>query len=223
MPPRKGVSNRRGAASREHIIEAAIELFAEQGYRGTGLSTLADRVGMSHVGVLRHFGTKENLLRAVLARRSEIMTRLRNEAEGQGLKGFTNLPDPTLPEALARLTTVLRAENLRPGDPFHDYFVDELRTNRTFLAAELRLAQQRGEMRADIDPDSKATEILAFATGVETLWLLAPDEINVEKVFRSYRSTLGDATISSNPKEDTSTRQGSKAQRFSRPAKSDQR
>jgi AcrR family transcriptional regulator len=201
MPPRKGVNNRRGAASREQILDAAVELFAEKGYRGSTLAMLGDRVGMSHVGILRHFGTKENLLRAVLARRIEFMGELKEELEGKGLSGFTSLPNASLPDALTRLATVLRAENLNPDDPLHDDFVKELLANRSFLAAEIRRAQRRGEMRRDIDPNSKAIEIMAFATGLETLWLLAPNEVNREKVLRSYGKSLADTAVSRDPKK----------------------
>ena len=201
MPPRKGVNNRRGAASREQILDAAVELFAEKGYRGSTLAMLADRVGMSHVGILRHFGTKENLLRAVLARRIEFMSELKEQLEGKGLSGFTSLPSLSLPDALIRLATVLRAENLNPDDPLHDDFVKELLDNRSFLAAEIRRAQRRGEMRRDIDANSKAIEIMAFATGLETLWLLEPNEVNREKVLRSYGKSLADTAVSPDPQE----------------------
>jgi AcrR family transcriptional regulator len=176
-------------------------LFAEKGYRGSTLAMLADRVGMSHVGILRHFGTKENLLRAVLARRIEFMSELKEQLEGRGLSGFTGLQDAMLPDALTRLATVLRAENLNPGDPLHDDFVKELQANRSFLAAEIRRAQRRGEMRRDIDPNAKAIEIMAFATGLETLWLLAPNEVDRKKALRSYGKSLADTAVSPDPQE----------------------
>src|SRR5436853_1576572 len=59
----------RGVARREAIIDAAVHLFARRGFRGTGILGLAKEVGISHVGVLHHFGTKEGLLLAVVESR----------------------------------------------------------------------------------------------------------------------------------------------------------
>ncbi len=192
MPPRKGVPNRRGIARREQILDAAVELFARHGYRGTGLLALGDRVGMSHVGILRHFGTKEELLRAVMARRDRILEGLTSEYRGTGIAGLTSIRAPFEPEILTRLATVLRAENLNPGDPLHDYFQEGSQRTRDFIAAEIRAGQDRGEIRTDIDPELKAVEIVAFAIGVETQWLLDPAQIDRHRVHQSFVRELVD-------------------------------
>ena len=193
MPPRKGAPNRRGAARREQILDAAVELFAQRGYRGTGLLELADRVGMTHAGILHHFGTKEDLLRAVMARRDEMINRQAEEFQGHGIAGLRDIRDPFEPEILTRLATVLRTENLDPGEPLHDYFVEGNERVRALIAGEIRRGQQAGEVRADVDPEVKAVEILAFSIGIETQWLLEPDTIDRTNVFRSFlRSLLRD-------------------------------
>jgi AcrR family transcriptional regulator len=193
MPPRKGAPNKRGAARREQILDAAVELFAQRGYRGTGLLELADRVGMTHAGILHHFGTKEELLRAVMARRDEILDRQASEFEGRGIVGLRDIRDPFEPEVLTRLATVLRTENLDAGEPLHDYFVGGNERVRALIAGEIRRGQASGEVRTDIDPDVKAVEILAFSIGIETQWLLEPDTIDRATVFRSFlRSLLRD-------------------------------
>ena len=53
----------RGQARRQAILEAAMELYAKGGFRGTGLTAIGERVGVSHAAVLYHFGTARNLLR----------------------------------------------------------------------------------------------------------------------------------------------------------------
>jgi AcrR family transcriptional regulator len=193
MPPKKGAPNRRGAARREQILDAAVELFAQRGYRGTGLLELAERVGMTHAGILHHFGTKEDLLRAVMARRDEILERQASEFEGRGITGLRDIREPLEPEILTRLATVLRTENLDPGEPLHDYFVEGNSRVRELIAGEIRRGQQTGEVRTDVDPEVKAVEILAFNIGIETQWLLEPDTIDRATVFRSFlRSLLRD-------------------------------
>ncbi len=204
MPPRKGVPNRRGIASREQILDAAVELFARHGYRGTGLLLLAERVGMSHVGILRHFGTKENLLRAVMARRDQILEGLAGEVAGTGITGLTSIPVPSEPEVLTRLATVLRAENLNPGDPLHHYFNEAGHHIRAVIAAEIRAGQDTGEIRSDIDADLKAMEIVAFSIGIETQWLAEPNLIDRQKVHQSFvRALLDDLTRADAPRKAT--------------------
>src|SRR3954452_16440821 len=193
MPPKKGAPNRRGAARREQILDAAVELFAQRGYRGSGLLELAERVGMTHAGILHHFGTKEVLLRAVMARRDEILDRQAGDLEGKGIAGLRDIRDPFEPPVLTRLATVLRTENLDPGEPLHDYFVAGNQRVRALVADEIRRGQLAGEIRTDVDPDIKAIEIVAFSIGIETQWLLEPDTIDRAHVFRSFlRSLLSD-------------------------------
>ncbi|MDT3446597.1 MULTISPECIES: TetR/AcrR family transcriptional regulator [unclassified Pseudofrankia] len=192
MPPKKGTPNRRGVARREQILDAAVELFARQGYRGTGLLELAERIGISHPGILHHFATKQDLLRAVLDRRDQFVDRVTRDFAGEGTFGLQNSQDPAEPEIVTRLMTVLRAENLDPEDPLHDYFDERDRQTRDLIADEIRRGQQRGEIRSDVDPDTKAAEILALTIGLDTQWLLNPTQIDRAKIYHSYLRTLRD-------------------------------
>lgn len=54
--------------SRERILEAATELFAQKGYAGTGVDELAARAEIAKTALYYHFGNKEGLLSAVLER-----------------------------------------------------------------------------------------------------------------------------------------------------------
>ena len=57
---------RTGVRRREQIIGAATAVFAEYGYAGGSVRTIADRIGVSPASLLQHFGSKEGLLMAVL-------------------------------------------------------------------------------------------------------------------------------------------------------------
>ena len=52
--------------TRERVLTAARELFAERGFSGTPLALIAHRSGISDGLILHHFQTKENLYRQVL-------------------------------------------------------------------------------------------------------------------------------------------------------------
>ena len=56
----------RGDATRELVLDAALEMFVEQGYRATSVRDIAARCGMTHPGLLYHFPSKAALLMACL-------------------------------------------------------------------------------------------------------------------------------------------------------------
>src|SRR3954451_15056926 len=57
------------AARRADILRAARESFAEYGYERSTLRDIAARAGISAVGMLHHFSSKEELLMEVVAQR----------------------------------------------------------------------------------------------------------------------------------------------------------
>lgn len=187
---------RRGAIRREAILDASVRLFSRGGWRAQGLIGLAKEVGITHGGILHHFGTKENLLRAVVARRDE------HQSELIGVMGRYNgldvirevLPavaaDQLASPDLTRLFTVLVAESFEPDEPLHEYFQGRHRLLRAYYAQALRQAQSRGEIRKDIDVDVAAVQICAFIVGVQTLWFLDPQDINVAAAYKQQVETL---------------------------------
>jgi AcrR family transcriptional regulator len=52
--------------TRQRILEAASELFEQQGYAGTSIRDLAVRVGMTKAALYYHFPSKEEVLQALL-------------------------------------------------------------------------------------------------------------------------------------------------------------
>jgi TetR/AcrR family transcriptional regulator len=53
-------------ATRQALLSAGTELFAERGYHGVPLATLADRAGVNKAMVSYHFGGKRQLYRAII-------------------------------------------------------------------------------------------------------------------------------------------------------------
>jgi AcrR family transcriptional regulator len=65
-----------GAASgvRERILAVACDLFALRGVRGVGINKLIGRAGVAKATFYRDFASKEELVRAFLARRDQQWT-----------------------------------------------------------------------------------------------------------------------------------------------------
>lgn len=50
----------------EKILQAALELFAKEGYKATSTSKVAKHAGVSEGLIFRHFGNKDGLLEAII-------------------------------------------------------------------------------------------------------------------------------------------------------------
>lgn len=59
------------AAKRDDLIDAAIRLFNRHGYHATGIDRLMEETGIAKTTLYRHFGSKEELIVAALARIDE--------------------------------------------------------------------------------------------------------------------------------------------------------
>jgi AcrR family transcriptional regulator len=66
--------------TRETLLQAASEEVERDGWRQASLETVAERAGVTKQTALRHFGSKEGLLDAVIRRTSSIVVKERNEA-----------------------------------------------------------------------------------------------------------------------------------------------
>ena len=65
--PRLEKSRRPGKTAREEILDAAAELFSNQGYASTSTRAIADAVGVRQASLYHHFATKDDILDALLA------------------------------------------------------------------------------------------------------------------------------------------------------------
>jgi AcrR family transcriptional regulator len=190
----KGQIQRRGVERRKAIVEAALELFAAKGARGTSIADVADRVGITPPAVLHHFGTKDDLLLAVIEERDRRSERpfLELLADG-GLASIRRLAEVAAANEeerrLVACYVVLEAENLQDGDVAHCYFLARSKNMRRMIRTAIEQGQESGEVRPDVDARSKADEILAFMAGAAVQWSLDP-ELSLVGLYRSYLDGL---------------------------------
>ncbi|MGI8713075.1 MAG: TetR/AcrR family transcriptional regulator [Solirubrobacteraceae bacterium] len=68
------VAVRNASDARERLLTAAYELFAHHGVQAVGVDAIIDRSGVARQTMYRHFGSKQDLVLAFLARREELWT-----------------------------------------------------------------------------------------------------------------------------------------------------
>lgn len=86
MSPGPGKATKERAArpaggARQRVLDAALELFAENGVSGTSLQMIADRIGVTKAAVYHQFPSKDEIVLAVLAPGLETLQGSVEEAE----------------------------------------------------------------------------------------------------------------------------------------------
>ena len=161
---------------RAQILDAAIEVFGQQGYRQGSLRDVADAVGLSVQGVLHHFPTKEALLLETLERRSTVRRERTDKILAE--QGVFPLMRFFLEENLARpplmrLFVTLAAEATDPSHPAHSYFVKRYVATHDVVRTAYLAAVAAGQA-VDIDADVAAEQIIALCDGLQLQFLLRP-------------------------------------------------
>ncbi|MDJ1114894.1 TetR/AcrR family transcriptional regulator [Microbacterium dauci] len=184
----------RGDKRRTRIVETAVEVFGEQGYRGTSLREIARRVGISDAGLLHHFGSKVGLLAATIEARDE-MDRVRREAdEAAGATFVDTMRDQVARNShspgLVALHVVLSAEATDPQHPAHESFRERYRQIRHQDDESFTRLQQEGQLRTDLDPERVGQLVTAMMDGLQLQWLLDPDAVDMEGLFEDFLHLL---------------------------------
>ena len=173
------------AARRQQILRAARESFVERGVDGSSLRDIAARAGMTHAGLLHHYGSRDELLVAVLEQRDaeeqERSSSPPTVAGANGPRSTGGATDSFLAQLLRehqaepelmRLWAELTAAASRADHPAHDYFTHRYARTRALMASHLRRRAQEGALRDHADPDRVATLLAAVLDGLQTQWLL---------------------------------------------------
>jgi AcrR family transcriptional regulator len=170
---------RTGLRRREQIIDAATAVFAEYGYAGGSVRTIADRIGVSPASLLQHFGSKEGLLMAVLEDWDHHTVEARL-TDVTGLDYFRRLPEVMgahlAKRGLLELFSTIAAEATSPSHPAHEFIQHRYTDNLATLATHLREAIEAGEIPA-LTPaaiDQEVRLVTAVLDGIGLQWLLDP-------------------------------------------------
>ncbi|MFH8409639.1 TetR/AcrR family transcriptional regulator [Streptomyces sp. NPDC018019] len=194
------------AAQREErraaILQAAMELIAERGYRGTSLAAVAERAGLTQQGLLHHFPSKELLLVGVLEERDRWDTASAAAASGvRRTDTLAALVDYNAERpGVVQTYTVLSGDSVTEDHPARDFFERRFRRVRETLAEALR-AEFGDRLPGGLTPERAAPLLAAVMDGLQLQWLLEPEEVDMPAAFRDFLALLGDTGAGRRPPE----------------------
>ena len=174
---------------REEIVKAASQIFATRGYRGSSVVEIADAVGMTHAGVLHHFGSKDQLLIEVLADRDQSDVDQLEGHHAPAGKAFLrhliktaqlNSTRPGIVQAYAALS----GESITDDHPARPWFESRYEGLRAMLRAALVESLGESEAPTDNEVDAATAAIIAAMDGLQLQWLLSPDAIDMPAAVR---------------------------------------
>lgn len=172
------------AARREEILQAAMETFGSRGYYNGSLGEVAERVGMTHAGVLHHFGSKDRLLLEVLEYRDRTdVEHLEGHQPPGGLRLFHHLVTTARLNAqrpgIVQTYAVLSAEAVTEDHPGQDWFRERYTELRRLVGVALTEVCAGDDPPDAADLDAAAASVLAVMDGLQIQWLLDRDAVDL--------------------------------------------
>jgi len=162
------------AATRAHIADIALRLFAERGYSATSTRLIAEEAEVSEGAIFHHFPTKHEILRSIpeyrttFIRESELLV---EQSEGANTETFLRALFGRFGELLETERHYVRLLLTESGaDPaIDDVFQEMIDRTATTVAGFLNQRVADGELRAGLPTESAARSLL----GALLLFLLS--------------------------------------------------
>ncbi|MFI9066477.1 ScbR family autoregulator-binding transcription factor [Streptomyces sp. NPDC053429] len=169
------VKQERAARTRESLVRAAAEVFAEEGYETASIATISKRAGVSTGGLHFHFGSKTALADAVVERAAENLRTI-TVSRPAGPNPLQLLIDSThdLVALLARDAVVSAAFGLVAGNGARSAVGRERgwavrRQWQRWVEAMFREAAAEGLLADRVSPQDAAAAVVAAIVGFEVL------------------------------------------------------
>lgn len=142
---------------RRQILDAAVRVFARQGFHATRVSDIADEAGVAYGLVYHYFRSKDAVLNELFTERWSLLLAAIEEADRAGgphrdrlaavasfiIESYRHDPE---------LMKVIIVEVTRAANSFGRTHLEEIRRAYQSIAQIVADGQEDGEFRADIDP-----------------------------------------------------------------------
>jgi len=178
---------------RRQILDAAVKVFARQGFHACRVSDIADEARVAYGLVYHYFSSKDEVLDTLFLERWNVLLEVIREVDAgdaptrdklEGIASFivdSYAHDPDLMK-------VIIVEVTRAANSFGRTHLAKIREAYELISRIVAKAQANGELRADVTPDFAALAFYGAIEQVLTGWIFAllpegEDEFERAKAF----------------------------------------
>jgi TetR/AcrR family fatty acid metabolism transcriptional regulator len=176
-----------GADKRQLILDAAVRVFARQGFHTCRVSDIADEAGVAYGLVYHYFSSKEEILDTLFLERWGLMLDAIAESDRR---------ERSAREKLMAIATFIIDSYRHDPDVMKVIIVEVTRAANTFgrthlgqiqeaygqIAAIVARAQQEGAFRPEIDPDFAALAFYGLIEQVLTSWIFDTEPVGDQEL-----------------------------------------
>ena len=177
---------------RRQILDAAIRVFARQGFHSTRVADIADEAGVAYGLVYHYFTSKEQVLNELFSERWSLLLQAIGEAEANASEPREKL------EAVAafivesyrhdpELMKVIIVEVTRAANSFGRTHLAEISQAYDLIAKIVADGQAQGAFRSDVDPDFASMTFYGAIEQLLTGWIFDLIPGKVEDFDRAKR------------------------------------
>lgn len=188
----------KAADKRRAILDAAVKVFARQGFHACRVADIADEAKVAYGLVYHYFPSKDEILNTLFLERWEVMLQTIREVDGQDasvreklvaiasfiVDSYAHDPD---------LMKVIIVEVTRAANSFGQTHLGKIREAYSLIAEIVTKAQNDGLFKADIDAQFAAMAFYGVIEQMLTGWifgLLPADEAHYERAKQLIVETV---------------------------------
>ena len=175
---------------RRLILDAAVKVFAQQGFHHCRVSDIADEAGVAYGLVYHYFSSKDEVLDTLFLERWNVLLEVIRTADAQDGAGREKLERVAgfIVESYRHdpdLMKVIIVEVTRAANSFGRTHLAKIREAYGLIADVVARAQASGEFRDDITPQFAALAFYGAVEQVLTGWIfgVVPEEYDQAKAF----------------------------------------
>jgi TetR/AcrR family fatty acid metabolism transcriptional regulator len=175
---------------RRQILDAAVRVFARQGFHACRVSDIADDAGVAYGLVYHYFPSKDAVLDTLFLERWNVMLDVIREADGEDGPARDKLQ--TIADFIVDsyrhdpdLMKVIIVEVTRAANSFGRTHLGKIREAYQLISGIVAAAQASGEFRTDVTAQFAALAFYGAIEQVLTGWILGfvPEEFEQAKAF----------------------------------------
>ena len=192
QPPARRTQRERREETERKVLAAATALIAQHGSRALTLVAVGEAAGYSRGIVSHHFGSRENLLRAVMRDAQTFTLPDLGDSAADWLADTVRayLKNVTSRRPAAGAFLQMWGEAIAADPVLMPLYAEQDASFRRLLADKVREGIRDGSVRADADPEAMAVSLVGLLRGIALQLISTPPPARVKAIIdEAERST----------------------------------